>query len=84
MCSSKQVSYFSNLGYCVLIKSSLRKLRSKLIFTWNYDQLILKLYAIDNGKPLLFEDNTEYIDSRQKLFSGKSFSLRKDWKAEGK
>ena len=73
MCSSKQVSYFSNLGYCVLIKSSLRQLRSKLIFTWNYDQLILKLYAIDNGKPLLFEDNTEYIDSCQKLFSGKSF-----------
>lgn len=73
MCSSKQVSYFSNLGYCVLIKSSLRQLRSKLIFTWNYDQLILKLYAIDNGKSLLFEDNTEYIDSCQKLFSGKSF-----------
>ena len=63
---------------------SLRKLRSTLIFTWNYDQLILKLYTIDNGKPLLFEDNTEYIDPRQKLFSGKSFSLRKDWKAEGK
>ena len=85
MCSSKQVSCFSNSGYCVLIKSSysLHKLRTELILTQNYDQLILKLYTIDYGKPLLFKDNMEYINPREKLFLGKSFSLGKDWKGEG-